>query len=58
MNKKSQNSKIYFVTQEQKDNNVTPNNTDKKFNNDKVGNWEFKCVMRAWLDFCRKENKK
>ena len=34
VNKKSQNSKIYFVTQEQKDNNVTPNNKDKKFNND------------------------
>ena len=34
VNKKSQNSKIYFVIQEQKDNNVTPNNTDKKFNND------------------------
>ena len=33
MNKKSQNSKIYFVIQEQKDNNVTPNNIDKKFNN-------------------------
>ena len=34
LNKKSQNSKIYFVTQEQKNNNTIPNNIDKKFNND------------------------
>ena len=34
INKKSLNSKIYFVTQEQKNSNVIPNNMDTKYNND------------------------